>query len=73
MRAKKQFAGITALLAAGVVLRFGPLLRGWGLDIRFHDTYRVVSASHVAFWLLIGIALAWLLIVASRKFIKGSD
>jgi hypothetical protein len=61
----KHFAGIAVLVAAALFLKFGPL-GGVGVDIHIHDKYRVISISAIGFWLVVGIALAWLLLVAAR-------
>ena len=62
----KHFAGIAALVAAALFLKFGPL-GGVGVDIHIHDRYRVIPISAIGFWLVAGIALAWLLLVAAHK------
>jgi len=68
----KHFAGITTLVAAALFLKFGPL-GGVGVDIHIHDRYRVIPISAVGFWLVVGIALAWLLFVAARKIRHHSE
>ena len=68
----KHFAGIAALVAAALFLKFGPL-SGAGVDIHIHDRYRVIPISVIGFWLVAGIALAWLLLVAARKIRHHSE
>jgi hypothetical protein len=68
----KHFAGIAALVAAALFLKFGPL-GGVGVDINIHDRYRVIPISVIGFWFVAGIALAWLLLVAARKLRHHSE
>ncbi len=63
-------AGVLISLALTVgsilMLRFG-----LGVDIRVHDTYWVIPPRKIAFWLLMGMATVWLLLVA-YKFVRHS-
>jgi hypothetical protein len=67
----KDFPGVAALVAAALFLRFGTLGRV-GVDIHIHDRYRVIPISVIGFWLVAGIALAWLVIVATRKIARSA-
>ena len=68
----KHLAGITTLVAAAFVLRFAPL-PGATFDMSVHDRYFAIPVGVIGFWLLAGIALAWLLIVANRKMRHRSE
>jgi hypothetical protein len=68
----KHFAGIAALLAAALILKFGPHW-GVGVDIYIHDNYRVIPVGIIGFWFALGIALVWLLLLAARKIRHRSE
>ncbi len=59
----KHFIGAGTLAALAVIVRLCAF-QGIGLDIRIHDTYWVIPLRVVAFWVLIGIAAAWLCVAA---------
>jgi hypothetical protein len=57
----KHLVGIGVLIALSLITRSWPHAT-LGLDIYIHDTYRVIPLTSIAFWCLLGIALAWLLL-----------
>ena len=59
----RHLIGIGGLVAAAVAVRFW-LHTHTGLDIEIHDAYRVVPLNVIGFWLLMGIASGWFVIVA---------
>ncbi len=67
----KHFVGAGTIVALALVVRLWTF-QSIGLDIPFHDTYRVIPLREVGFWLLIGIAAAWFLI-AANKFRRHSS
>ena len=67
----KHAAGIGVLVAAAFVLRFG--LSGIGFDIYIHDTFHVVPVRAAGFWLMIGIAAVWLLLLTAQKVFGRSE
>jgi hypothetical protein len=62
----KHFVGAGVLVALALIVRLWAFQRV-GLDIYEHDTFRVIPVRVVGFWLLMGIAVAWLS-VAAYKF-----
>ena len=66
-----HFIGAGTLAASALFVRLGAF-QTIGLDIHIHDTYRVIPLRVVAFWVLIGIAVAWLF-VAAYKFRRRSS
>jgi len=59
----KHLVGIGVLIALALITRSWPQAT-LGLDIHIHDTYRVIPLTSIAFWCLLGIALASLLFFA---------
>lgn len=61
----KNVVGIGFLVVFAIALRLG-ILRVVNADIYVHDTYHVIPLRVVSFWLLIGIAVMWFLVVAFK-------
>jgi hypothetical protein len=52
MKIKKLFFGLTAILAIFLILS-ATLLKGATLDIHLHDTYYIISTTHVLIFCLV--------------------
>jgi hypothetical protein len=62
----KHIVGIGLLVLVALVVRFLGAYSRVGLDVYVHATYYVIPIRMIGFWLLIGIASAWFLIVAYK-------
>jgi hypothetical protein len=60
---------LSSLSRSGAKFALRPL--GLGFDIPIHDSLRVIPVSIVVFWLLMGVATAWFLVVV-RSQISGA-
>lgn len=67
----RHLIGIGALIIIAFALRFW-LLASMAIDIPIRDHYRVIPINIVAYWLLIGFAAVWFLVV-TYKFIRGNS
>jgi hypothetical protein len=67
----KHLVGIGLLIAMALIARYWPHST-LGLDIHIHDSYRVIPLTGIAFWCLLGIALAWLLFFAGLTLRRHS-
>jgi hypothetical protein len=71
MRLMKHLIGAGVLVALALIVRLCAFRRV-GLDIYVHDTYRVIPLRVIGFWLLMGIAVAWLSVAAYKFRRHGS-
>jgi hypothetical protein len=65
MRLVRHFIGAGVLVALALIVRLW-IFQRVGLDIYVHNTYRVIPLRVVGFWLLMGIAVAWLSVAAYK-------
>lgn len=63
----KHYAGSIALIALAFSAKFALRPLGLGFDIHIHDSLRVIPVSIVVFWLLMGVATAWFLMVVRSQ------
>jgi hypothetical protein len=63
--------GPAVLVALALIVRFWAFQRV-GLDLYVHDTLRAIPIRVVGFWLLMGIAVAWLSVAACKFGRHGS-
>jgi uncharacterized membrane protein YwzB len=67
----KHFMGAGVLVALALIVRYWAFQR-IRLDLYVHDTFRVIPIRVVGFWLLMGIAVAWLSVAAYKFGRHGS-